>query len=99
MQSSIACRALVCGRRLKLQYDGYSRVVEVHAVGYSRGNHRIMRVWQVRGGSVHNEPIGWKLMRLDEDFSVHILEEKSVAPRPGYKRGDKAMSGGIKCQL
>ena len=58
-----------------------------------------MRVWQVRGGNVQNEPIGWKLMRLDEDFSVHILEEKSGAPRPGYKRGDKAMSGGIKCQL
>ncbi len=99
MQSSIACRALVSGRRLKLQYDGYSRVVEVHAVGYSRGNDRIMRVWQVRGGNVQNEPIGWKLLRFDDAFSAHILEEKSGAPRPGYKRGDKAMSGGIKCQL
>jgi hypothetical protein len=99
MQSSIACRALIAGRRLELRYDGYSRVVEVHAVRFSRGKHLITRAWQVRGGSIHNEPIGWKLLRFNEVFWAHILEEKSGAPRPGYKRGGKAMSGGIKCQL
>ena len=57
-----------------------------------------MRVWQVRGGSVHNEPVGWKLMRLDEARSVAITNEKSAAPRPGYKSGDKGMTS-ILCQL
>jgi hypothetical protein len=99
MQSSTPCDALIAGKCLELRYDGYSRVVEVHAVGRSKENHWIMRVWQLRGGSVHDEPIGWKLMRLDEGFLTYILEEKSVAPRPGYKRRDKAMKGGIKCQL
>jgi hypothetical protein len=58
-----------------------------------------MRVFQIRGGSAHGEPVAWKLMRLDEGFSAHILNEKSMAPRPGYKRGDPAMKGGIKCQI
>jgi hypothetical protein len=58
-----------------------------------------MRVWQVRGGSVHNEPVGWKLMRLDEGFSAYILNEESMAPRPGFKRRDAAMEGGIKCEV
>ncbi len=93
------CRALAARRRLELRYDGYSRVVEVHAVGLSKEGHWLMSVWQTRGGSVHNEPIGWKMMRLDQSVSAHILDEKSMAPRPGYKRGDRAMLGGIKCQL
>jgi hypothetical protein len=36
--------------------------------------------WQDRGGSVHNEPVGWKLMRLDEALGVAIIDEKSLAP-------------------
>jgi hypothetical protein len=99
MYSATPCDALNAGQCLELRYDGFSRIVEVHAVGLSREGHWLMRVWQVRGGSVHSEPIGWKLMRLDEGFSAHLLNEKSMAPRPAYKRGDRAMSGGIKCQL
>jgi|ERR1039458_6925705 YD repeat-containing protein len=99
MLITTACEALAAGQRLELRYDGYSRVVEVHAAGYTKESHVVMRVWQVRGGSVSNEPIGWKLMRLDETFSGHIIAEKSMAPRPGYKRGDSAMKRGIKCQL
>ncbi len=99
MQPSTPCDALANGKRLELRYDGYSRVVEVHAVGISSDGNWLMRVWQVRGGSVHNEPVGWKLMRLDEGFSAYVLNEDSVAPRPGYKRGDRAMPRGIKCQL
>ena len=99
MLSNTPCEALRAGRCLELRYDGFSRVVEVHAVGITRERNWIMRVWQVRGGSVSNEPVGWKLMRLDEGFSTHILAEKSMAPRPRYKRNDPAMAGGIKCQI
>jgi hypothetical protein len=57
-----------------------------------------MRIWQVRGGSVHHEPVGWKMLRLDETTGVALLNERSQAPRPGYKRGDRDMQR-IVCQL
>lgn len=91
MWSGIAVEALTSGKCLELRYDGFARIVEVHAVGLTEDNNPIMRVWQVRGGSVSGERVGWKLMRLDETFSAHVIDEKSNAPRPGYKRGDRDM--------
>ena len=92
MYYDLPCRALNEGKRLELRYDGFSRVVEVHAVGCSNAGHNIMRVYQVRGGSESNERVGWKIFRLDEASSAHILDERSEVPRSDYKRGDKAMS-------
>lgn len=93
-----ACDALLSGHVLQLRYDGYNRDVEVHAVGITKEDHVVMRVWQVAGGSVSNEPVGWKLLRLDEATGAFVTSQKSLAPRHGYKRGDKTMIT-IKCQL
>ena len=93
-----ACEAIKQRKRLELSYDGYVRVVEVHACGHTKDNNAIMRVWQVRGGSVSNERSGWKLMRADEAFSARLIDEPSMAPRNGYKRGDSAMEI-IACQI
>jgi hypothetical protein len=98
MLADIACKALRDGKRLELRYDGFSRVVEVHVVGTDTAGNQAMRVWQVRGGSNSNEPVGWKLFRLDEAFSAFVTDEKSEAPRVGYKRGDKAMRI-IRCEV
>ncbi|NKM80284.1 hypothetical protein GFL84_23790 [Rhizobium leguminosarum bv. viciae] len=92
------CEALRLGKCLELRYDSYVRIVEVHAVGSTQEGHDVMRVWQVRGGSNSGERHGWKLMRLDETFSAHVIAEKSGAPRNGYKRGDKVMIS-IRCQV
>jgi hypothetical protein len=98
MYAETACDALRAGKRLELRYDGFSRVVEVHAVGTTKDNNWIMRVWQVRGGSKSNERVGWKIMRLDEAISAHVTNENSDAPRGGYKRGDSAMQF-IRCEI
>jgi hypothetical protein len=77
----VGCEALQAGKRLRVTYDGYSRIVEVHAVGTSRDDNPLMRVWQCSGGSVSNEPIGWKLMRLDKTWSFVIMDERSEVIR------------------
>jgi YD repeat-containing protein len=59
MWTQVACDALRSGHVLELRYDGYSRSVEVHAVGFTKEDNPVMRVWQVSGGSVSNEPVGW----------------------------------------
>lgn len=84
-----ALQANVC---LRLQYDGFVRIVEVHAVGISTAGNPCMRVWQVRGGSVSNEPVGWKMMTLDKAFTMHLTEEVTQCPRQGYAKNDRGMS-------
>jgi hypothetical protein len=98
MDSTTACNALNKGLCLEVHYDGYARVVEVHAVGLTKDDNEIMRVWQVSGGSVSRNPTNWRLMRLDETQFVRITNNKSEAPRPGYGRDDKAIDR-IVCQV
>jgi hypothetical protein len=98
MHTQIACQAVHAGKLLTVSYDGYTRDVEVHAVGFTTEANAIMRVWQVRGGSTSGEPTGWKLLRLDEARAVAITSEASAAPRNGYRRDDSAMSR-IICQV
>lgn len=92
MIHDLPAAALHSGVCLRVQYDGFDRVVEVHAVGISTAGNPCMRVWQVRGGSVSNEPIGWKMMVLDKAFTMHLTEEVAHCPRQGYAKNDRGMS-------
>ena len=97
MSVHVACEALRSGHVLELRYDGYSRSVDVHAVGFTKEDNPVMRVWQISGGSVSNEPVGWKLLRLDEATEA-VVTQRSLAPRPGYNPGDPVMQQ-MTCQL
>ena len=98
MWTDIACEALKTGKVLELRYDGYSRSVKVHSVGYTKTNHAVMPVWQIHGGSASSERRGWMLMRLDEATSARVSEEESLASRLDYKPGGKAMAWMV-CKL
>lgn len=93
-----ACEALHQGKRLVLQYDGFTRIVEVHAVGVTRDGLYIMRVWQVGGSSSSGHQSGWKILRLSRVLQVMISKESSDAPRSGYRRNDKILDT-ICCQI
>lgn len=98
MWTQTACEALRSGHVLQVQYDGYTRDVEVHAVGFTKDDNPVMRVWQVAGGSVSNEPVGWKLLRLDEATGAVVTHQRSQAPRPGYSPADPVLNV-VTCQL
>ena len=98
MWVQVACEALRSGHVLELTYVGYSRSVEVHAVGFTKEDNPVMRAWQVSGGNVSNEPAGWKLLRLDEATEAVVTQQRSLAPRPGYEPGDPIIQQ-MTCQL
>ena len=98
MMIETACAALRSKRALELRYDGYVRVVEVHAVGWTRAGDAAMRVWQASGGSVRGERQGWKLLKIIDASGAAVRDETAQVPRRGYKRGDAALDR-IVCEL
>jgi len=98
MHYRLACEAIAKRRCLEIQYDGYSRIVEVHACGVSTAGHTVIRAWQISGGSASGETRGWKLLRLDDTRRLSLMNEASHAPRQGYQHGDRDMVR-IFCQL
>jgi len=80
----------VNGRKcLELRYHGYSRIVEPHAYGRDKDG-EVLRCYQTSGGSVSGERAGWKLLKVREIFSLHLLKDIFLI-RNEYKKGDKLM--------
>jgi len=87
-----AIDAMQSGVVLRLTYSGgHTRDVEVHAVGVSQAGHEVVRCWRLRGRGGADEAPGWTIARLDEPRMVTRTGERSQAPRPGYKRGDRTL--------
>jgi len=93
---SLACMALESGKCLDVQYETFSRLVEVHRVGISPQGAHILSGWQIRGPA--DERAGWKLLNLDEAVGLTLTDTPSRAPRPDDRRGAKHFIG-IICQL
>ena len=93
------CKAIRERLKLQLTYDWGHRVVEPHAYGVGEEQQELLRVYQVGGASQSGERTGWKLFRVDEIRSLHVLGETFPGPRQGYRRNDKAMTRAIYAQL
>jgi hypothetical protein len=92
----VICCAIANLRLLRLSYSGWNRVVEPHAYGLGRGGREVIRAWQVVDCISFDgrlgwrlDPVGWKLLRVDEIGLLSLLPESVPAPRPDYRRGDK----------
>ncbi|WP_146604530.1 hypothetical protein [Rhodoplanes roseus] len=92
------CSAVTVKQCLEVDYKGHSRVIEVHAVGYSQANNLVALVWQVHGGSSGSETAGWKLLRISEVTAVRPMNASVEVPRPGYRGGGTQIPK-IICQL
>lgn len=84
---------------LEICYDPGRRIIEPHAYGYSSEGNLLLRAFQTSGASASGEHENWKLFRMDRSGSVSGTGETFLGPRPGYKRGDKAMKGGVIAEL
>lgn len=96
---TVISQAISSRRRLLITYAPGDRVIEPCAYGRSSEQHGLIRGFQVSGASASGEHINWKLFRLDRIIKLEILDEIFASDPAGYRRGDKAMAGGIYCQI
>ena len=85
--------------KLEISYNWGKRIVEPHAYGVNQKDSEIVRVYQTSGASRSGKPTGWKILPVDEILGLVILSKHFDNPRQGYKRGDKALSKLIYCEL
>ena len=86
-------------RSLRILYAPGYRYIEPHAYGTGSDGQMLLRAYQTSGASDSGEHENWKLFRVDRVEFVEASGEPSEAPRPGYKRDDRAMKGGIIAQI
>jgi predicted DNA-binding transcriptional regulator YafY len=92
--------AAIEGRRLvSIWYHPGVRVIEPHALGYGSDGQLLLRAFQVAGASATDQPIHWKLFRLDRMRNAKLNGGSFKKPRPEYQRDDRAMTGGIIAQI
>ena len=94
LQNAIENRLLV-----EIDYEPGLRTIEPHALGRGKQGQFLLRAFQVDGASASGETPHWKLFRVDRIRAADSNGASFKGPRPEYRRGDKAMSGGIIAEL
>lgn len=92
------CDAIRDCQIIEFQYSGGYRLAEPHCYGVSHENYELLRVYQIGGHSQSGQPVGWKLLRLDQLSHLSLTNTTFTVPRPDYNPEDKAMAS-IHCQL
>ena len=95
----IITEAITSRRLLALTYAPGARLVEPCAYGCGADQQGLLRSFQRSGASASGEHENWKLFRTDRIIRLEILDERFLGDRPEYHRGDRAMKGGIYCQI
>ncbi|WP_095087640.1 hypothetical protein [Mesorhizobium sophorae] len=93
------CSALRTGKRLKVidkrgkiyRLEDF-RILEVHAVGLTyNGSAPAARVFEVANFAIDPSESRWELLRLSNVLECKVTDEKSHAPRQGYRLDDPDM--------
>lgn len=75
------------------------RIIEPHAIGFTKAGNVVVRAYQSSGASRTNGGQGnWRLFTVSEIAHAR-LRWSTFRIREGYKRNDRAMSGGISAEL
>lgn len=77
---------------LTFTYDGQPRTVEPHAYGLSTAGNKVIRVYQTAGRSNSGRVPDWTLMTVSKIVGLTMTGSSFSSARPGYKRGDSAMT-------
>ena len=97
--SAIITAAINQRNVVRLTYPPGVRLIEPHAFGWSSDRKLLIRAYQTEGASASGEHAHWKLFRVDRAESIDLSGDIFDGPRPEYKRGDRAMKGGIIAEL
>lgn len=79
-------------RRVLVQfvYDHATRTVEPYCSGISRREHRVLRAYQIEGGSTSREPFGWRLFDEEKILNLRVTDTLFEI-RSEYDANDRAM--------
>ena len=89
----VIMQSILNKRRLRVTYNGKTRLVEPQCYGIGAKGTELLRVHQIHGGS-QSEP----LFDVSKMTNVVLLDDVFTKPGPNYKRNDSAMKT-IFCQL
>ncbi len=79
----LICDAIAERRLIAFDYDGVTRVAEVHSHGFNQSKVEAIRAFQVGGGSRASNPSGWKFFLVSKMVGLRVLGRRAVANRPG----------------
>lgn len=86
-----AIHSIEAKKALRIVYHGEERLVEVHAIGLSTKGNPCVRVYQVVGGSVFSDTVGWKMLKISDIEEFYETDNEALTPRPGFNPGDRGM--------
>jgi len=72
-------------------YGGTQYQLEPHALGVSRDGRVLLRAFSRTPVPDREKRPNWMLLRVDRLSELHVFAERFDEPRPGYRRGDRAM--------
>lgn len=88
--SSIIEQAIAQKRKLKLYYDGYSRIVEPYAFGLDHEGQPLLLCFQEDMQGSIRRPNNWGFVQTREPVSIKMLDASFDRIQSGYIRNHPA---------